>query len=369
MNAARQQRNEPVRLTPSVWSQIPEVVSANSAGVSTPAAQTSAVTGPALLGHGEKDAAPDIGALAYVGGHRRGLTARLPDAPGDGVGQSLAVAGGQHDVSSAGRAMAGAAVAAPIPRLAPVTTATRLARASAPGHPPGLPRMPGLDHLPVEPLVSVQAPPRSRWPSAWLAAVAERGRSGRPARRHRRRPEMSSVGTRKPVTPSTITSLRAPRLNATTGVPHACASAAAIPKGRPHLAGNKTRTRRREPSPPSVAMSWVPPREPSRPASLVATRSGPGWCTPRRRRHRRRRSALRPRRAMSMATAAPFSRRSLPASTARAPGRAVDQGMTCAVHGMAAGSPRRRGRPGARRQPGKPRRWRRLRLPGLPRAA
>ena len=48
---------------------------------------------------------------------------------------------------------------------------------------------------------------------------------------------MSSGGTRKPVTPSTITSPSPPRLNATTGVPHACASAAASPKGSSHLAG------------------------------------------------------------------------------------------------------------------------------------
>src|SRR5437763_946151 len=39
-NAARQHRNEPVRLTASVCCQISEVVSVNGAGVSTPAAQT-----------------------------------------------------------------------------------------------------------------------------------------------------------------------------------------------------------------------------------------------------------------------------------------------------------------------------------------
>ena len=51
---------------------------------------------------------------------------------------------------------------------------------------------------------------------------------------------MSPGGTRKPVTPSAITSLSAPRLNATTGVPQACASAAAMPNGSSHADGHKT---------------------------------------------------------------------------------------------------------------------------------
>ena len=100
VNAARQQRNEPVRLTPSVCSQISAVVSANSARVSTPAAQTSAATGPAALGHGEK--ALDIGALAHVRGHRCSLTARVPDVAGDAV-ESVAVTGGQDDLSASRR--------------------------------------------------------------------------------------------------------------------------------------------------------------------------------------------------------------------------------------------------------------------------
>jgi hypothetical protein len=45
-NAARQHKNAPVRLTASVSSHIRAVVSANGAGVSTPAAQTSAPTWP-----------------------------------------------------------------------------------------------------------------------------------------------------------------------------------------------------------------------------------------------------------------------------------------------------------------------------------
>ena len=51
---------------------------------------------------------------------------------------------------------------------------------------------------------------------------------------------MSPGGTRKPVSPSAITSPSAPRLNATTGVPQACASAAAMPNGSSHWTGYKT---------------------------------------------------------------------------------------------------------------------------------
>jgi hypothetical protein len=47
-NAARQHRNVPVRLTPSVSCHMAKVVWPNSAGVSTPAAQTSALGRPTL---------------------------------------------------------------------------------------------------------------------------------------------------------------------------------------------------------------------------------------------------------------------------------------------------------------------------------
>src|SRR5229473_7143596 len=49
VNAARQHRNVPVRLTLSVSSHIFDVVSVNGAGVSTPAAQTSAPSWPVLV--------------------------------------------------------------------------------------------------------------------------------------------------------------------------------------------------------------------------------------------------------------------------------------------------------------------------------
>ena len=120
-----------------------------------------------------------------------------------------------------------AAVAAPIPRLAPVTTATRPAS-----------HISLTDHPPVEPLVGVQALFQVEMPRHGRGRPNEKSRPPSPTASAAAL--MSSGGTRKPVTPSAITSPRPPRLNATTGVPHACASAAAIPKGSAHLAGNRT---------------------------------------------------------------------------------------------------------------------------------
>ena len=100
MNAARQQRNEPVRLTPSVCSQISAVVSANSAPRQHPGRADQRRDRARRLGHGEK--ALDIGALAHVRGHRYSLAARVPDLAGDAV-ESVAVAGGQDDLSASRR--------------------------------------------------------------------------------------------------------------------------------------------------------------------------------------------------------------------------------------------------------------------------
>src|SRR5205823_2064215 len=49
VNAARQHRNAPVRLIPSVCCHMAVVVSANGAGVSTAAAQTSGLGGPSRV--------------------------------------------------------------------------------------------------------------------------------------------------------------------------------------------------------------------------------------------------------------------------------------------------------------------------------
>src|SRR5207253_902750 len=65
------------------------------------------------------------------------------------------------------------AVAAPIPRLAPVTTATRPA-SQCTGSPPAI----RTNHLPVEPLVSVQAASQVEMPLGVVAA----GRTRNPGR-------------------------------------------------------------------------------------------------------------------------------------------------------------------------------------------
>src|SRR5262252_5684824 len=73
VNAARQHRNEPVRLTPSVRSHVASVVSANGTEASTAAAQTSAVGPPAAPAAGGEH---DMGA-GRGDGHRGGG----PDPP------------------------------------------------------------------------------------------------------------------------------------------------------------------------------------------------------------------------------------------------------------------------------------------------
>ena len=129
------------------------------------------------------------------------------------------------------------AVAAPIPRLAPVTTATRPA-SQCPRS--GTDLRPAVEtaHSPVQLLVSIQALLQVEM---GLGVVAARGREISAAlATARTAARMSPGGTRNPVSPSAITSLSAPRLNATTGVPQACASAAAMPKGSSHWTGYRT---------------------------------------------------------------------------------------------------------------------------------
>src|ERR1700731_266355 len=81
VNAVRQQRNEPVRLTPSVCSQISEVMSANGAGVSTPAAQTRAAGGPATS----------------TAANKRSTSLTLLTSDGATVASPPAIAGGEED--------------------------------------------------------------------------------------------------------------------------------------------------------------------------------------------------------------------------------------------------------------------------------
>src|ERR1700727_2360174 len=119
-NAALQQRNAPVKLTPSVSSQISAVVSVNSADVRTAAAQTRAAGGPA----------------AFAASNRRSTAAALltsvvtavPSAPASRMRlrtPSRASRSRAASTTCAPAAAIASAVAAPIPRLAPVTTATR----------------------------------------------------------------------------------------------------------------------------------------------------------------------------------------------------------------------------------------------------
>src|SRR5215472_5130184 len=128
VNAARQHRKVPVRLTPSVSCHIFDVVSTNGARVSTAAAQTSTLSWPT----------PAISA------NRRSTAASSLTSVGTGVAwppaslirpatPSRACRSRAASTTWAPAAATAAAVAAPIPRLAPVTTASRPASHLAAG--------------------------------------------------------------------------------------------------------------------------------------------------------------------------------------------------------------------------------------------
>ncbi len=180
VNAARQHRNVPVRLTPSVWSHIADVVPANGAGVSTPAAQTSAPSWP----------------RPAAAANRRPTAASSLTSAGTGVAWPPASL-----IRPATRSSARPS------RAASTTCASRLSSRSS------------------RPSACLRQAARESPAVFGTASAAAPTSSGR---------------TRKPVTPSMITSLSPPRRNATTGVPHACASAAAIPKGSSQRAGYST---------------------------------------------------------------------------------------------------------------------------------
>src|SRR5215472_1899483 len=167
VNAARQQRYVPVRLTASVSSQISGVKSAKGAGVSTPAAQTRAATGPACP-------------AAVM---RRSTCAALLTSAGTGIASPPAcrmrlATSSRASWSRAARttrapaAARASAAAAPIPRLAPVTTATRPASqwALSPIVCPAGTR----SDSPVEALVRVQAQLEVEMASSVAAACSPR---------------------------------------------------------------------------------------------------------------------------------------------------------------------------------------------------
>src|SRR6266542_5690011 len=168
VNAARQHRNEPVRLIPSVSSQMSHVVSPNGADVSTPAAQTRAAGRP----------------VREAAANSRSTSPALLTSVGTGVASPPAVWMPRATLVRASRFRAARttcapaparapAVAAPIPRLAPVTTATRPA-SQCPGSVIDCRSASWADDSPVELLVSIQAPFQVKMPFGMIAA----GRAG-----------------------------------------------------------------------------------------------------------------------------------------------------------------------------------------------
>ena len=90
----------PVRLTPSVSSQISEVVSVNGADLSTAAAQTSAASGPDSSAAANRRSTSSTLLTSVGTGVASPPASRMPC--GDGL-EGLAVAGGQDDAGAGGR--------------------------------------------------------------------------------------------------------------------------------------------------------------------------------------------------------------------------------------------------------------------------
>src|SRR5450759_388059 len=164
VNAARQHRNEPVRLTPSVSAQMSHVVSPNGADVSTPAAQTRAARWP----------------VCAAAANSRSTSSTLLTSVGTGVAAPPAAWMPLATLVRASRSRAARttwapaparapAVAAPIPRLAPVTIATRPA-SQCPGSLIDCGPATPADDSPVELLMGIQTPFQVEMPFGMLAA-------------------------------------------------------------------------------------------------------------------------------------------------------------------------------------------------------
>src|SRR5437763_4111631 len=125
VKAARQHRNEPVRLTASVLCQISVVVLAKGAEVSEPAAQTSAAGGPAIEAAAKRRSTSSA-LLTSVAA----VVASPPASRIRRATTSRACSSRAARTTWAPAAAIASAVAAPIPRLAPVTTASRPASQS-----------------------------------------------------------------------------------------------------------------------------------------------------------------------------------------------------------------------------------------------
>src|ERR1700722_6555559 len=168
VNAARQHRNEPVRLIPIVSSQMPSVVSPKGADVSTAAAQTRAVTPPLRAAVANSRSTSSI-LLTSVG-------TGVASPPADWMARATPARASRSRAARTTCAPAPArawAVAAPIPRLAPVTTATRPV-SQCPGSVMGCVPVRPADDAPVELLVSIQAP----FQVEMLFGVLPAGRAG-----------------------------------------------------------------------------------------------------------------------------------------------------------------------------------------------
>src|SRR5215469_15028215 len=188
VKAARQHRKVPVRLIPSVSCHIFDVVSTNGARVSTAAAQTSTLNWP----------------TPATSANRRSTAASSLTSVGTGVAwppaslirpatPSRACRSRAASTTWAPAAATAAAVAAPIPRLAPVTTASRPASHLA-GEAGGVPvggRRPGSAtcHSPVQPLVRVQAQLQVK-PALCVLAAGQPRNPGRLCHRLGRGPDV-----------------------------------------------------------------------------------------------------------------------------------------------------------------------------------
>src|SRR6202042_2886914 len=168
VNAAWQHRNEPVRLIPSVSAQMSHVVSGNGADVSTAAAQTRAVGRPACVAVANSRPTSSILLTSVGTGVAAPPAAWMPAA----TPARAARARGARTTCAPAPARAWA-VAAPIPRLAPVTTATRPA-SQCPGSAIDCGPVCPAGDSPVELLVSIQAPFQVEMPFRVLPA----GRAG-----------------------------------------------------------------------------------------------------------------------------------------------------------------------------------------------
>src|SRR5256714_9144633 len=150
VKAARQHRNEPVRLTASVLCQISVVVSAKGAEVSDPAAQTSAAGGPAAEAAAKRRSTSSALLTSVVAALASPPASRMRRAT-----TSRACASRAAKTTWAPAAAIASAVAAPIPRLAPVTTASRPA-SQCPGSATDRDLHAAGSHVPVKPLVCIE---------------------------------------------------------------------------------------------------------------------------------------------------------------------------------------------------------------------